>query len=266
MESLFNLTNKNILITGGSGFLGEHIVLALSAAGAQVALTYLHNEEEAKQMAEKIAQQSGKKIVAINMDVTDTKSVQEGFAKVTNELGGIDVVINNAAIDPKFDAAADKNTKLFENYPPEIIRAGVDVNLVGYVLVAQAAVHAMKEKGGTIINVSSIYGLVGPDQRIYPQGAQKPVEYAITKGGVVMLTKWLASTYGDKNIRANTVTFGGVFKGHDEEFMKNYGNRTPLGRMMDPKEVGGPLVFLSSDAASYMTGADLVVDGGWTCW
>ena len=263
---LFNLKGKNILMTGGSGFLGSYVTKALAMAGANVAMTYIDNAEAAQKMAQEISSEAGVTVLAVPMNVTDKDAVEAGFKTVAEQLGSIDVVINNAAIDPKFDATADKNTKLFENYPAEIIRQGVDVNLVGYVLVAQAAVRYMEAKGGHIINVSSIYGLVGPDQRIYPNGGQKPVEYAITKGGVVMLSKWLATTYGEKKIRANTVTFGGVFKGHDEAFTKNYGARTPLGRMMNPEEVTGPIVFLASDAASYMTGSDVVVDGGWTAW
>jgi NAD(P)-dependent dehydrogenase (short-subunit alcohol dehydrogenase family) len=266
MKSPFDLQGKNVVITGGVGFLGQHFLKSLSAAGANVAVTFVDNPEGAQMLAEEVSKEFGTTVMAIGMDVTDEKAVKEGFAHVREKLGSVDVVVNNAAIDPKFDASADKNTKLFENYPPEIIRKGVDVNLVGYVLVAQEAVKQMKEKGGVIINISSIYGEVGPDQRIYPNGTQKPVEYAITKGGVVMLTKWLATTYGAQGIRANTLTLGGVFKGHDKSFTNNYGNRTPLGRMMNPEEVGGPLVFMASNAASYMTGADIIVDGGWTAW
>lgn len=262
----FDLKGKNVLVTGGSGFLGQYFLRALSAAGANVAITYLDDAAAAEKLAEDVSGQYGNAVLAVPMNVTDPAAVAQGFEQVKGQLGSVDVVVNNAAIDPKFDATADKNTKLFENYPPEVLRLGVDVNLVGYVLVAQQAVKVMSAKGGSIINISSIYGLVGPDQRIYPNGTQKPVEYAITKGGVVMLSKWLATTYGSKGIRANTLTFGGVFKGHDKSFTDNYGSRTPLGRMMNPDEVGGPLVFLASDAASYMTGADVVVDGGWTAW
>ncbi len=263
---VFNLKGKTVLVTGGSGFLGEYFARALANAGAAVAVTYHNHQDKAQALAEKVSQERGAEVIAVPMDVTDPTSIETAFTTVLDRWSHLDVLVNNAAIDPKFDATADKNTKLFENYPPEILRQGVDVNLLGYVLPAQQAVKHMKAKGGVIINISSIYGLVGPDQRIYPVGTQKPVEYAITKGGIVMLTKWLATTYGAEGIRANTLTFGGVFKGHDKAFADNYGSRTPLGRMMNPEEVGGPLVFLASAAASYMTGADLVVDGGWTAW
>lgn len=242
------LTNKVALITGGNGFLGQHFVTALKNAGATVVVTDRDNAE-------------------INLDVTSKQSITEAFEQVIQKHGKIDIVINNAAIDPKFDTAADQNAKQFENYPEELIKQSLDVNLLGYTLIAQEAVKRMLTQGsGNIINISSIYGVVGPDQSIYPEGTQKPVDYFITKGGVVMLTKFLATTYGNKGIRANTLTLGGVFKGHGKDFTDKYGARTPLGRMANPEEVGGPLVFLASDDSSYMTGANLIVDGGLTAW
>lgn len=250
MSNRFDLTNKVIIITGGQGFLGQQFVPALKEAGATVLSADITPDAD------------------LSLDVTNPDAIATAFSQVIAEHQRIDVVINNAAIDPKFDPKASGNDKLFENYPAEIIAQSLKVNLEGYVLVAQQAVKQMlqQEEGGHIINISSIYGEVGPDQRIYPDGQQKPVEYAITKGGVKMLTKWLATTYGNRNIRANTYTLGGVFKGHSEQFTQAYGARTPLGRMADQGEVAGPLVFLASDAASYMTGANLIVDGGWTAW
>ncbi len=245
-----DLTNKVILITGGTGFLGTHFSRALQDAGAQVIITSRDGDGG-----------------GIALDVTKKESITSAFQQAIDQHGRIDTVINNAAIDPKFEAGADKNDKKFENYPEELLRQSLEVNLLGYTLVAQEAVkHMLKAGKGNIINISSIYGVTGPDQRIYPEGTQKPVDYFITKGGVVMLTKFLATTYGPKGIRANTLTLGGVFNEHDEAFQTQYGNRTPLGRMAKPEEVGGPLVFLASDASSYMTGANLIVDGGWTAW
>lgn len=242
------LTNKVAIITGGNGFLGQYFVTALKNAGATVIVTDREN-------------------AAINLDVTSKESILSAFEQAISTHGKIDIVINNAAIDPKFDGNADQNAKLFENYPEELIKQSLDVNLLGYTLIAQEAVRRMLPQGsGNIINISSIYGVVGPDQRIYPNGTQKPVDYFLTKGGVVMLTKFLATTYGEKGIRANTLTLGGVFKEHGKEFTDAYGARTPLGRMANPEEVGGPLVFLASDDSSYMTGANLIVDGGLTAW
>lgn len=248
-SSPFNLQKKVILLTGANGFLGQHFTEALQHAGATVITTDITGSPE------------------IELDVTNKESITTAFHTAQKKYEAIDVVINNAALDPKFDAAADKNDKVFENYPEELLNRSLDVNLKGYVLVAQEAIkHMLKQGHGHIINISSIYGLVGPDQNIYPTGTQKPVDYFITKGGVVMLTKFLATTYGSKGIRANTYTLGGVFKNHDEAFQQSYGARTPLGRMAKPEEVGAPLVFLASDASSYMTGGNLIVDGGWTAW
>ncbi len=242
------LQNKVVLITGGNGFLGHYFVSALKNAGATVIVTDRDNAE-------------------INLDVTSKESISRAFEEVLKQHSKIDIVINNAAIDAKFDPSADQNAKLFENYPEELIKKSLEVNLLGYTLVAQEAVRRMlPQQSGNIINISSMYGVVGPDQRIYPNGTQKPVDYFITKGGVVMLTKFLATTYGSKGIRANTLTLGGVFKEHGKEFTDAYGARTPLGRMANPEEVGGPLVFLASDDSSYMTGANLIVDGGLTAW
>ena len=244
-----DLTNKIIVITGGNGFLGKYFVSALTDAGATVVTTDKGENAD------------------IQLDVTNADSIKSAFQTIVDQHGNIDVVINNAAIDPKFEPNADQNTKLFENYPEELIKNSLDVNLLGYVLVAQEAIrHMLKTGSGNIINISSIYGVVGADQSIYPNGGQKPVDYFITKGGVVMLTKFLAATYGNKGIRANTLTLGGVFNGHTKEFTDAYGARTPMGRMANPEEVGGPLVFLASDASSYMTGANLIVDGGLTAW
>ncbi len=244
-----DLTNKIIVITGGNGFLGKYFVSALTSAGATVITTDKGENAD------------------IQLDVTNAESITSAFQTIIDQHKKIDVVINNAAIDPKFEPNADQNTKLFENYPEELIKNSLDVNLLGYVLVAQEAIRHMLQTGsGNIINVSSIYGVVGADQSIYPNGGQKPVDYFITKGGVVMLTKFLATTYGNKGIRANTLTLGGVFNGHTKEFTDAYGARTPMGRMANPEEVGGPLVFLASDASSYMTGANLIVDGGLTAW
>ncbi len=249
VDNMFSLRGKVILITGGRGFLAEYFISALQQAGGSVISADIREGAD------------------INADVSDGKSVAAAFTEAVKKHGKLDVIVNNAAIDPKFDRSADKNDRLFENYPEELLQQSLDVNLKGYALVAQQAVKQMlKQGGGHIINISSIYGLAGPDQRLYPAGAQKPVDYAITKGGVNMLTKYLASTYGSRNIRSNTLTFGGVYKNHDVEFQEKYGERTPLGRMAQPSEVGPPLVFLASDASSYMTGANLIVDGGWTCW
>ena len=192
--------------------------------------------------------------------------------RVSAERGGVDILVNNAAIDPKFDRQhAGEHASSFENYPLELWNESVAVNLTGMFLCAQAVAGPMLERGGgVIVNVASTYGLVGPDQRIYEREngrtAYKPVSYAVTKSGVIGLTRYLATYWAGKNIRVNTLTPGGVFLDHDDEFVRLYSSRTPLGRMARRDEYCAALLFLVSDASSYMTGSNLVVDGGWTAW
>jgi 2-deoxy-D-gluconate 3-dehydrogenase len=184
----------------------------------------------------------------------------------------VDVLVNSAAIDPKFDpthAGADNGA--FENYPLVLWQQAINVNLTGAFLCIQAVVEPMlKQSSGSIINLSSMYGLVGPDQRIYEKPGSparfKPVYYPVTKAGILGLTRYVATYYASKGIRANALTPGGIFNDNDEDFLQNYSVRAVMGRMARKDEMNGALLFLASDASSYMTGANLVVDGGWTAW
>jgi 2-deoxy-D-gluconate 3-dehydrogenase len=187
-------------------------------------------------------------------------------------FGRLDILVNSAALDPKFDPSHHaQHTNTFEDYPLEMWEQALSVNLTGLFLCCQAAARPMLAQGnGTIINICSTYGLVGPDQRIYERPGEptrfKPAYYSVTKAGVLGLTHYLATYYAGKNIRANALTPGGVFNNHDETFLKAYSARTVLGRMAHRHEMNGALLFLASDASSYMTGSNLVVDGGWTAW
>jgi 2-deoxy-D-gluconate 3-dehydrogenase len=196
-------------------------------------------------------------------------------ASVLSDFERLDVLVNSAALDPKFDPqAASKGIApgAFEDYPLEQWNAALDVNLTGMFLVTQACVRPMIQGGkrGSIINVCSTYGLNGPDQRIYIKDGErvafKPVYYTVTKAGVLGFTKYLAAYYAGTEIRVNALTPGGVFNDHEEYFVKNYSAKTILGRMARKDEMNGALLFLASDASSYMTGNNVVVDGGWTAW
>lgn len=187
-------------------------------------------------------------------------------------FGRLDALVNNAALDPKFDPAHQgEHVNRFEDLPIEAWQQALAVNVTGMFLCAQAVAPVMREAGrGVIVNVSSTYGLVGPDQRLYEREGQpaqfKPVTYSVTKAAALGLTRYLATYFAGTGIRVNTITPGGVFAGHDDEFVRRYSAKTVLGRMAEADEISSALLFLVSDASSYMTGANLVVDGGWTAW
>jgi 2-deoxy-D-gluconate 3-dehydrogenase len=196
-------------------------------------------------------------------------------ASVLSTFGRLDILVNSAALDPKFDPdAASKGIApgAFEDYPLSDWNAALNVNLTGMFLVTQACVKPMIAQGkkGSIINICSTYGLNGPDQRIYIKDGKrvafKPVYYTTTKAGVMGFTKYLAAYYAETEIRVNALTPGGVFNNHEEYFVKNYSAKTILGRMAKKDEMNGALLFLASDASSYMTGNNVIVDGGWTAW
>jgi NAD(P)-dependent dehydrogenase (short-subunit alcohol dehydrogenase family) len=215
------------------------------------------------------------KAVAISTDITKPESVNAMVEKVISTFGRLDVLVNSAALDPKFDPTATEKgiaPGAFEDYPLSDWNAAMNVNLTGAFLVTQACVKQMIKQGkkGSIINICSTYGLNGPDQKIYIKDgkrvAYKPVYYTVTKAGVLGFTKYLAAYYAKTEIRVNALTPGGVFNDHEEYFEKNYSAKTILGRMAKKDEMNGALLFLASDASSYMTGNNVIVDGGWTAW
>jgi NAD(P)-dependent dehydrogenase (short-subunit alcohol dehydrogenase family) len=266
----FDLTGRVAVVTGGGGLLGGQFCSTLAEAGAAVLVVDV-DEARAKTVAEGITSAGGN-ARAQTTDITQPDSVAEMAAAAVKQLGGFDILVNSAALDPKMDKSQrEKHSSAFEEYDFSAWQRALDVNLSGAFLCAQAAVRHMLEKGGgVIINICSTYGLVGPDQRIYQRPGKpptfKPVDYTVTKAGILGLTKYLATAYGDRGIRCNALSPGGVQHEQDEQFVKAYSARTVLGRMAQPHEMNAALLFLASDASSYMTGANLVVDGGWTAW
>jgi len=269
----FKLDGRVIIITGGAGLLGREYAHALAQAGAHVVVVDI-NGEGVTQVAASVTQKTGVRALGIQVDVSDKTAITTMVQRTIAEFDCIDGLVNNAAIDPKFEGErAKEHTTLFEEYPLELWNQSLAVNLTGMFLCTQAVAPAMLIRGrGSIVNISSIYGLVGPDQRLYerddPQAPKlyKPVDYVVAKSAVMGLTRYLAAYWKDKGIRVNTLTLGAVFNQHEEEFVRRYSARTPLGRMADKFEYCGALLFLLSDASSYMTGSNLVVDGGWTAW
>lgn len=274
MNSLeqFDLSRRVIIVTGGAGMLGREYARALAGAGARVVAADI--DERAAQETAAAATSSGGEAVGVRVDVSDRESVQRMVGMTLERFGRVDGLVNNAALDPKFDAGqAGKHTSAFEDYPLELWNQSLAVNLTGMFLCAQAVAPAMlRQERGVVVNVSSIYGMVGPDQRLYERddaGAPpsfKPVDYTVTKSAVLGFTKYLAAYWAGRGIRVNTLTLGGVYNDHDAEFVRRYSERAPLRRMAARGEYCASLLFLLSDASSYMTGGNLVVDGGWTAW
>ena len=270
----FNLNGKTSIVTGGTGLLGQEFCKTLAEAGSAVVILDINKQKLLE--VETSLKSAGYRALAIETDITDPRSVKEMAEQVTATFGSIDVLVNSAALDPKFDPdAVNKGIApgAFEEYPLDQWNAALNVNLTGTFLMTQAVCKQMVKQGkkGSIVNICSTYGLNGPDQRIYrkadgSQPAFKPVYYTTTKAGIVGFTKYLAAYYMGTEIRVNMLTPGGVYNGHDELFEKNYSAKTILGRMARKDEMNGALLFLASDASSYMTGNNVIVDGGWTAW
>jgi NAD(P)-dependent dehydrogenase (short-subunit alcohol dehydrogenase family) len=265
----FDLTGKVAVVTGGTGILGQHFCRALAEHGASVVIADL-DAARCAEVAATIAAQTGARCLGAAVDVTSEASVRALADTAEQSLGPIDILHNNAA------SKGDDLAKFLappEDYDMDMWRQVMAVNLDGLFIVAREIGGRMARRGrGSIIQTSSIYGITGPDSRIYEgsfyngQPISTPPVYSASKAGVVGLTKYLATHWGAKGVRVNTLTPGGVESGQNETFKARYGARVPLGRMADPQEMVGALVFLASDAASYITGQNIIVDGGLTAW
>jgi 2-deoxy-D-gluconate 3-dehydrogenase len=269
----FKLEGRVAVVTGGAGLLGREFSRTLAEAGAAVVVADIQAGAVEAVAADLTAQ--GYPTLGVRLDVTDPASVQAMVEATLARFGRLDILVNSAALDPKFDPEALARGIIpgrFEDFPLDLWNQALAVNLTGVFLVTQACVQQMLAQGkGSIINICSTYGLNGPDQRIYVRAdgqrvGYKPVYYTVTKAGVLGFTKYLAAYYAGTQIRVNALTPGGVYNQHDEDFVRNYSARTILGRMARKDEMNGALLFLASDASSYMTGANLIVDGGWTAW
>ena len=264
--NIFSLHNKTAIVTGALGLIGKKHCEALADAGANVVVADI-NETAAKDFA---ASLNGNHI-GVLLDVTSETSLKEARDKILARFGTIDILVNNAAINDMFEnPGLAKELSAFENYPLDAFKKSLDVNVTGVFLASQIFGTVMAEHGsGSIINIASTYGVVGPDQTIYrnecgEQTFYKSPVYPVTKGAVVNFTRFLAAYWGNKGVRVNTLSPGGVENGQNEFFIQNYSAKTLLGRMAKPSDYQGALLFLASEASAYMTGANLIVDGGWT--
>jgi NAD(P)-dependent dehydrogenase (short-subunit alcohol dehydrogenase family) len=274
LQSLFSLAGRTAVVTGSLGLLGRRHCRALAGAGADVIATDV-DADRCAELADAINAELGpdapNRAAGAGADVTDPASLMALRDRTIEEFGTIDILVNNAAINDMFEnpATAGELSK-FENYPLDMFRRSLDVNVTGVFLCSQILGTEMARRGrGSIINIASTYGIVAPDQSIYrrPDGTQtfhKSAAYPVTKGAVISFTRFLAAYWGGANVRVNTLSPGGVENAQDDYFIGQYSARTPLGRMAAPTDYQGALIFLASDASAYMTGANLVVDGGWT--
>jgi len=262
----FNLENKVVAITGAAGILGRDHVKTLLANKARVFFSDA-NFENLNRLENELQTAGFKNFHSAILDITKKEAVQDWFLTISKEAGRLDVLVNNAQGKPP------GFYETFEEYSLEALRSVLDVNLCGVILCCQEAGKIfLTQSAGNIVNVASIYGVVAPDQRVYDgvknpysdKPFSSPVSYAVSKAGVIQLTKYLASYYRNKNIRVNCLTPGGVYDDHDPLFVKQYSYRTLLGRMAEKNEYEGALIFLCSEASSYMTGGNLVIDGGWS--
>jgi NAD(P)-dependent dehydrogenase (short-subunit alcohol dehydrogenase family) len=267
----FSLDGRVAVVTGALGLLGRAHAAGLAAAGAHVVITDVA-EEACAALAREISQ-DGPPALGFAADVTSADSLAGLRDAILGRFDRIDVLVNNAAINEKVEPGTDAGlATAFETLSLSSWKRAVDVNLTGVFLCCQVLGTVMaKRRSGSIVNIASTYGVVAPDQRLYlrPDGTQafyKSAAYPATKAAVLGLTRYLAAYWSAAGVRVNALSPGGVENGQDSGFVERYSARTPLGRMARADEYQGGLVFLASDASSYMTGANLVVDGGFTAW
>jgi len=271
-NKLFDLSGKVALVSGGTGFLGSRFSIALAESNARVVAADLiePNQSGSEYLWGTLY---NRKIFYEQVDIVSASSAEKLVDRIKEKFETVDILINCAAIDPKFEQN-DKDSlaaQRFTSFRLDDWKKSIDVNITGAFLLTQAVCKIFEERRlGNIINICSTYGLVGPDQRVYNERDEliffKPVTYSVTKAAILGFTRYLAAYYRNRNIRVNALTPGGVRREHDPEFVKRYSAKTILGRMANPDELNGAIVFLASNASSYMTGANLVVDGGWTAF
>ena len=272
-HSSLSIAEKVVLITGAYGLIGQTIAVSFLEQGAFVVLAD-NDTNKYEEIFNKVSSSFAyDQFLFQTLDITDEESCQNAMKMIPAKFGRLDVLINNAAIDAKFDQTNldSIDNSRFENYPADLLSSAIDVNLTGTVLITQHACRQMlTQHSGNIINVASTYSLVSPNQKLYDFGdgklRYKPVDYVASKSFIPNFTRYLATFYARQGIRCNAIVPHAIFNNHEEAFVKNFSELSPLGRMCNREELIGPFTFLASDASSYMTGSLLTVDGGWTAW
>lgn len=257
VQKMFNLKGKSALVTGGARLYGSCISQALGEAGASVIIA--SRDIKKCQAKAKELQEQGLDIYGELLDITDEESVVELKERIVSKYGKIDIMVNSARLVSMLS---------FED-PIERWEESMKVNSTGIFLCTRIFIEQMKkQRHGNIINIGSIYGIVGQDPELYAGTDMKSApDYWFCKGGIINLTKYLATKFASYNIRVNCISPGGLItKDTPSQFIKNYSHRVPLGRMANEDDIKGAVVYLASDASAYVTGHNLVVDGGWTVW
>jgi len=261
----FSLDGKICIITGGGGLLGAKNAEAITEAGGTPVLWDINVEA-----AEAVVKTVGGEASAWRVNITDKDAIRHALDALLARHGHVDILINNAANDPKVDAGADLTWSRFENLSLETWAFDLSVGLTGAFLCAQIiGTHMAESGGGTILNIASDLSVISPDQRLYRQVGLaenqqpvKPVTYSVVKHGLIGLTKYLATYWADQGVRCNAISPGGIFNGQPDDFVERLTNLIPMGRMADKDEYKSAIIFLCSDASAYMTGQNLIIDGG----
>lgn len=272
-RGLFDLAGRVAVITGGAGLLGKEHAAAIAGAGGTVVLADVSGER-AEEAACNHARQFATPVWGARVDITSHHEVHSFSEQVLGRFGRIDILINNAANNPKVESGMDKTFSRLENFPLSQWDADLAVGLTGTFLCSQVLGTEMARRGkGVILNVASDLAVIAPDQRIYrqpgmPEDQQpvKPVTYSVVKTALLGLTRYLATYWANAGVRVNAICPGGVFNGQPKGFVDLVTDRIPMGRMARADEYRGAVLFLCSDASSYMTGSNLIVDGGRSCW
>jgi NAD(P)-dependent dehydrogenase (short-subunit alcohol dehydrogenase family) len=272
-KNLFDLTGRVAVITGGTGLLGQQHAESIASAGGIPVMADLRSDA-LDESSPAFKERFGPQACVLKVDITDPQSVQALLVEVLQRFGRLDILINNAANNPKMEKTTQVEFSRLENFPIDQWQTDLAVGLTGAFLCARViGSHMAQQKRGVIVNVASDLAVIAPDQRLYrqkglPEDRQpvKPVTYSVVKAGLVGLTRYLATYWAEAGIRVNAISPGGVYNDQPEEFVQRLVNLIPMGRMAQKDEYQAAMLFLCSDASSYMTGTNLVIDGGRSCW